>query len=393
MKLAVVAERVEAWRGGAETSTLELSRLLAARGHDVHIITTTRTPSPPDMTIHQVPVASALGPLRTAMFIRRATAFLQENAFDIVHAVAPLPCADVYQPRGGLLRETSERNVAMRRSIARRAVKRALTALNFKKRSLLDLEREIFREGGPLVLAVSQYVADQCKRFYGVGAPRVRVVFNGVRLSEIDAAQRKADRAAIRKQYQVSDSTLLLLFVAHNFRLKGLDPLIDTAAKLESAGGCDFHVVVAGRDNPVRFQRRIESLRLQQRITFSGPTQRMSAFFNAADVCVHPTYYDPCSRVVLEALSRGVPCITTRSNGASEVIRDGEEGFVIDSPDDIETWADRITALRPAAVRQRMGEAALALRDRISMARHVAELDAVFREIATQKERCRAASS
>lgn len=384
MKLAIVIERFEAWRGGAETSTLEIARLLAARGHDIHIVTATNSQSPPDMTIHRVPSTAVIPALRTAAFVRKATAFLQSRRFDVVHAVAPIPAADVYQPRGGLLGETMQRNVATRRSPSRRLLKRAMLAMNVKQRALLELERRIFAPmapGGPTIVAVSNYVARQCERLYGAGPPRVRVVFNGVSTVVPPPEQRAAYRAAIRSEYHVADDKLLLLFIAHNFRLKGLDPLIDTLSRLVTAGAADFHLLVVGRDNPARYQRRIQTLRLDRFVTFTGPTQRVTSFFFAADVCVHPTYYDPCSRVVLEALSYGVPCITTSFNGASEIMTDGAEGFVIDTPDNLGLWARRIGELRSPELRAKMGDKALLLRDKLSMARHVGELDAVFNEV------------
>ena len=392
MKIAVVIERLEAWRGGAETSTMELSRLLTARNHDVHIVTMTNTPSPPDVTICPIPVRTALRPRRTAMFIRKATTFLQEGRFDLIHAVSPIPCADLYQPRGGLVREIWQRNAATRSTPGGRAMKLALTALSVRQRSLLRLERAVFRKDGPVILAVSNYVADQCRKYYGLTTPRVRVVFNGVNVAETPSAERAAGRVTVRSQYHVRDDTLLLLFVGHNFRLKGLKPLIDTTASLAASGFTNFHLLVAGRDNPVRYQRRIHNLGLDRFVTFAGSTERMTAFFHAADVCVHPTYFDPCSRVILEALSHGLPCITTAFNGAAEVMTDGREGFVIDSPDAVETWADRIRQLSSEPLRRKMSHNALLLREQVSMSRHVRELDALFTEMADRKRRgCRSA--
>jgi UDP-glucose:(heptosyl)LPS alpha-1,3-glucosyltransferase len=120
-------------------------------------------------------------------------------------------------------------------------------------------------------------------------------------------------------------------------------------------------------------------------VTFVGPTKRVSALLFGADVCVHPTYYDPCSRVVLEALSLGVPVITTAFNGAAEVIQDGREGFVIETPDDVGLWARRIEDLASLDLRSRMSERALALREKISMARHVGELETMFEDIVERK--------
>lgn len=384
MKIAIVIERFEPWRGGAETSTNEITRLLAERGHDVHVITTSTMPSPPHLTVHQIPAARLLRPLRLGSFIRRTARFLRKNEFDVVHAVAPLPSATVYQPRGGLVAETLARNVATRSSRPRQMLKQALQAVNVKKRALLELEREIFRPDGPTIAAVSQYVADQCRRIYAAEAPRVRVIYNGVHIAEHDRKDAPAHRQSVRRQYHVPDDTMLLLFVGHNFRLKGLAPLIETLSRLVVGGFDRFHLLVVGRDNAVGYWRRIQSLGLQTHVTFTGPTKRTSLFYFAADALVHPTYYDPCSRVVLEALARGLPCITTRYNGASELITDGHDGFVIDTPDDVGLWARRIQELADPELRRRISERALALRPRLSMQRHVEGLCELY-------EQCRAA--
>ena len=385
MKIAIVIEQIEPWRGGAETSTMELARLLQQRGHEIHLVTATLAPSPPGQTIHRIPTGAVLRPSRTLTFVRRADAFLREHPFDVVHAITPMPHADVYQPRGGLLGETMERNVATRSTATRRAMKRALMAMNFKRRSLLELEREIFRDGGPMIAAVSNYVARQCEISYDVGPPRVRVVFNGVSPAPVTEPERAAARSDVRRQYHVDDDTLLLLFIAHNFRLKGLFPLIETLSRLVMAGCTALRLLVVGRDNPARYQRRVDALGLGRFVTFTGPTQRAASFYHAADVCVHPTYYDPCSRVVLEALWHGLPCITTSFNGAAEVVRDGVEGFVVDSPEDTGLWARRIEELRSPELCRKMSRNALRLRERISMDRHVQELDELLAEAADRK--------
>ncbi len=391
MKIAIVIERIEAWRGGAETSTLELAALLHARGHEIHLISTSRSPSSPDLTVHTIRPGTMLRPLRTAAFVRKTTEFLSGTSFDLVHAVVPLPCADVYQPRGGLLPETLERNVALRTTASRRLFKRTLGRISVKHQTLLELERSVFRPDGPCVLAVSQYVARQCERHYGVTAPRVRVVFNGVRIPTETDERVAADRRKIRRQYDVADPTLLLLFVAHNLRLKGMGTLIDALARLRRGGMDDFKVLVVGRDNPVRYVRRIERAGLSRHVVFTGPTRRAGAFYHAADACVHPTFYDPCSRVVLEALSRGVPCVTTAYNGATEVMTDGVEGFVLDDPGDAATLAARLGALRSDTLRRTMSKHAIRLRERISMARHVRELEATFAEVVAQRRRSKSA--
>jgi len=387
VRIAVVIERMETWRGGAETSAMEIARLLTERGHELHIITSSNAQSLPGISIHSISCPKVLRSRRMAVFARKTADFLKGQNFDVVHAISPLPCADVYQPRGGLLAETMARNVATRSTASRRLLKRALMAMNVKQRSLLELERQIFRADGPVIAAVSDYVARQCGEVYGVVPPRVRVVFNGIHLSETDAEERRQLREEIRRDHDIGDDTLMLLFVAHNFRLKGLYPLLDTASRLVVSGFREFRLVVAGRDNVVPLQRRVVALGLDGLVTFVGPTKRVRSLLFGADVCVHPTYYDPCSRVVLEALSLGVPVITTAFNGAAEIIQDGREGFVIETPGDVGLWARRIEDLASPELRSRMSERALALREKISMTRHVRELETLFEDV-VERKRC-----
>src|SRR5262249_37975519 len=182
-----------------------------------------------------------------------------------------------------------------------------------------------------------------------------------------------------------ADAPRLLLFIGQISRLRGLSPLIEPAARLTTSGFKNFKLLIVGRDNPVRFIRDIHARHLDDFITFTGPTQRAAAFYFAADVCVHPTYYDPCSRVVLESLAYGVPCITTSYNGAAEIMTDGKEGFIIRSPDEVGLWARRIEELASPDLRARMSAAALQLRDQLSMSRHVDQLNELLHETLEQK--------
>lgn len=387
MRVAIVIERIETWRGGAETSTLEFAHLLAGRGLDVTIYTSTRAISPPDLQIVTIPVTATPRPLKTARFLSKTAARLARETFDIVHAITPVVTADVYQPRGGLIRETVARNVAIRPDAARRTLKRLLAAFNFKQRTLLDLEDRVMRPGGPAIACVSNYVARQVREHYGLDGERVRVVFNGVQIAAASPEQRASDRRDIRDRYRVPDDALLLLCVAHNFKLKGVGPLLQAVGRLAVDGFRAMRVLVVGRDDPGPMAELARKVNVADLVTFVGPTERVAAFYHAADVCVHPTYYDPCSRVVLEALSRGVPCITTALNGASEVMLDGVHGFVVPGPDNVQILAERVSRMRDADLRARMSSAAAALAPKLTMTRHVDEMIELYDHLLAKRSR------
>ena len=106
----------------------------------------------------------------------------------------------------------------------------------------------------------------------------------------------------------------------------------------------------------------------------------------AADFLVHPTFYDPCSHVVLEALACGLPVITTRYNGASELLHPPREGYVIDDPHDHERLAWCLTQLLDPARRSACAQAARRRRRAVDLRAPLPADAGVFAEAAARKQ-------
>ena len=96
--------------------------------------------------------------------------------------------------------------------------------------------------------------------------------------------------------------------------------------------------------------------------------------YAAADILVHPTFYDACSRVVLESLASGLPVITTRYNGAGWLISEGKEGFVIEDPSAIKTLAEKIMVLSDPHRLKKASQAARQLAQKYSQQRSYQKL-------------------
>ena len=382
MKVALVIEWLDAWRGGAETSTEQFVRHLLNHNVDLTVFTQSRLSPTPDLRVHTIRVRTPARSRQSALFARRAAAAIRSERFDIVHAISPCLAADVYQPRGGTVAETVLRNLAIRPPGLRRVVKRAANSLNLKQRVILKFERELL--GGqrrPIVLALSDYVVSQLREHYAYPEDRIRKVFNGVDPDRSDPATRRADRADIRKLYRIRDDDLLVLMVAHNFKLKGLRRWLDALGRLVRDTDLPIRALVVGKDDSPVWERMVAREGLSERVQFTGSTRRIGAFFHAADVLVHPTYYDPCSRVVLEALTSGLPVITTRYDGAAEVIEDGVNGLVAADSADGGSLAECVLRLANPRERARMGAEALKVTDRVTMDRHVNGVYRVYQEL------------
>jgi glycosyltransferase involved in cell wall biosynthesis len=141
---------------------------------------------------------------------------------------------------------------------------------------------------------------------------------------------------------------LRLLFVGNLIRRKGLLSLLDamaelppSVAQLEVVGDATFD---AGYAAIVR--RRIEQRRLSDRVRLTGPLydERLAERLAASHLLVVPSEYEGFGIVYLEAMAFGVPAIGSVAGGASEVIRDGENGYLV-PPGDVAALVGRIRNL------------------------------------------------
>ena len=214
-------------------------------------------------------------------------------------------------------------------------LKRFVQGLNRKHRDILQLEEALFaKREAQRVIVNSQMVKHEIVDLYAYPAERIDIVRNGIPLGQFrfDPEQREKSRSDLKLK---PDETVLL-FAGSGWERKGLLFAIQAMALCRNR---KMRLLVAGRGN----QRSFKSKRVQ----FLGEVADLTRVYAAADIFVLPTIYDPSSNACLEALGCGLPVITTRSNGFSEIIEDGVHGSIIDRANDlaglrnaIQLWSD-----------------------------------------------------
>ncbi|MCK5271631.1 MAG: glycosyltransferase family 4 protein, partial [Sedimentisphaerales bacterium] len=239
------------------------------------------------------------------------------------------------------------------------------------------------RHDGPLLAALSEYVARQFKTDYGLPDERIRVIRNGVNTNRLRNEQAVSEGTELRSLYDRKGDLALFLFAAENPRLKGLEWLIRSvqqAAQQLTGPLRDFRIMAIGSGNFKSYRSLARQLQMDQRILFMGSTSQMPGLLQMCDAVVLPTYNDACSRMVLEALAVGKPAITTAFNGAAEFLREGDYGFVIDRCDDGPALTDALLRLCDHNRQQQMCRAIEAdrLYEKVSMKRHARELLALY---------------
>lgn len=335
MDVALCYESVLPARGGAETYIGDLARRLARDGHAVHLYAAHWDAAALPAATHFHRIDAPRGPrfLRPWRFAAACEAALARAAHDVSVGFDKTWGQDVLYPQAGLRAATDDHNLLKYARPAARALARVGKWLDPAAWSYARLERKQYLgPRRPLVVANSNMVRGHFEHYYGVPPEAVRVVRSAIDPLRFVADDRPKRRFEERARWQAEPDETVALFVAMNYRLKGLGPLLNAVALVPRDR--PFKLVVVGHPNFRRYQRQSERLGVADRVRFLGHRADPRDCYFGADLLVHPTFYDPCSLVALEALACGLPVVTTRYNGASELLSPPADGLVIDDPHD-----------------------------------------------------------
>jgi UDP-glucose:(heptosyl)LPS alpha-1,3-glucosyltransferase len=378
MKVALVRYRYSP-HGGAERYMDTLSAALCAAGAEVRILCASWDgASAGQVGVERISVPRNPVPLRLLLFARAVREWAANHPGWLLFSLERVPGAEVYRAGDGVHAEWLLRKRYMRQGTW------PLDYLRPLNLAYLHLERSMF--GSPalrLVIANSNRGREEIVRRFGLPAEKIRVVHNGIDIARFPL-DRKADaRVRFRRRFGIPDGETVFLFVGSGFARKGVGT-IARAARILAERGCEaFRVVLVGKGDPSAYVRAAGHG--SGRLLFTGPVAGADDHFLGADAFVLPTVYEPFSNACLEAAAAGLPVVTTAMNGASEVFREGESGFLLEDPLDAPALANRMEKLLSSDLRRRMGEQARLVAEAHPVERNTREtlevLDRAWREI------------
>lgn len=386
MNIAFCYESVLPARGGCETYITDLARRLVADGHDVHLYACRWDAAALPKGMHYHALALPGGPrfLRPWRFAAACEQALQDAHHEVTIGFDKTWGQDVLYPQGGLHSASAEHNLRKYRQPWMRTLARCVKHLDLAHRSFARLERrQYLGPTPPLVIVNSHMVQRHFQEHYGIDPGSLRVVHSAIDPGRFPAYDRPRIRQEWRARWAIPAEETVGLFAAMNYRLKGLDPLLHALRYLPSYR--PFRLLVAGNPRFQSYRRLARRLGVAHKVQFFGPCADMRSCYFAADFLVHPTFYDPCSLVVLEALACGLPVITTRFNGASELLHPPREGYVIDDPHDHRRLAEGIMDLLYPEQRSACARAAAETATHWTFDDHYHQMLQVFAEAAARK--------
>ncbi|NPV91081.1 MAG: glycosyltransferase family 4 protein [Firmicutes bacterium] len=320
--------------GGLGQHVYEITRAMARRGVEVHVLTLEAEGARGFQSINGVNV-HRVAPyhLSTPDFI---TWILQINVSFLEKALALLPelgKLDLVHGHDWLVAHASR---AIKHS-QRLPLIATIHATEYGRNNGLhnDMQRYISSVEWFLsfeawrVIACSLYMRDELQRVFQLPDDKITLIPNGVDVRDFEVVSHyKEELAQFRSQYAHPDEKIVF-YVGRLVHEKGVQLLIEAAPKI-LAGYPQTKLVIAGRGaNEGYLHDLARSRGIENRVYFTGyiddPTR--NRLYQCSDVAVCPSLYEPFGMVALEAMAAGAPVVVSDTGGISELVEEGITGL------------------------------------------------------------------
>jgi D-inositol-3-phosphate glycosyltransferase len=179
------------------------------------------------------------------------------------------------------------------------------------------------------IIAPTEREKEYLIHYYHASPQSITVIPCGVNLDVFRSVEKEYARNCLGL-----DGEGIILFVGRIVPLKGIDKLLMAMPYLENRRRLKLLVVGGDKDchdELKRLQSLAQSLQIHDSVRFVGLVnhEELPFFYNAADMCVLPSYYESFGLVALESLACGTPVVATKVCGLESVIRQGETGYVV----------------------------------------------------------------
>ena len=201
--------------------------------------------------------------------------------------------------------------------------------------ALARVEDRLVAEGGcRRFLAVSALTGKIFLDEYPVDPDLVTVVHPGIDTSLYAKLDRERCRREVRGRFGIAPDETLILFVSMNFAVKGLDHVLRGLGPPPEGRSRATGSAARGRSGRSRGPTAGWPVRmgLGDAVVFAGAVARetLPEFYLAGDLFAMLSRFDTFGMVVLEAMAAGLPVLISGTVGARDIVREGENGFVVE---------------------------------------------------------------
>ncbi len=304
--------------GGLQEDCLATALATTERGHEAHIFTRTwKGDCPENVHAHLLGKHGWSNTARNDHFFKALERELLKYDLNGVVAFNRIPQSDIYFAADPCYMERVHGKSIWYR-------------MGNRHRYYKALEQTVFGSSPtPNTLVLTKREIGAFQRHYGIEPSKFHLLPPGVEKNTTTPAEATRHRNELRAELGCVDNAVVALFVGSGYRVKGLDRALRAiAANQTSRKDLEFWIVGNGK------QSRFASLAKHAGVTvrFLGGRSDVNRFYDAADFLLHPAYSESAGKVLLEALTHGLPVLTTDTCGYAPHIVKAEAGAVIHSP-------------------------------------------------------------
>lgn len=308
--------------GGLQRDFMRIASTVAARGHHVRVYTQSwEGECPKTFELIHVPVKSHTNHGRNAEYYAWVQNHLKVHPADRVVGFNKMPGLDVYFAA----------DVCYAEKVAQE--KGFLYRLTSRYRHYAAFERATFEHGKStkLMMLTDKQITD-FQKHYQTEPERFKILPPGIYPDRKYSEQIPNSREIYRQKNGIKEQQNLLLQVGSDFVRKGVDRSIEALAALPESLRHNTLLFVVGQDKPRKFEVLAEKLGVRSNVHFFSGRNDVSELMAAADLLLHPAYQEAAGIVLLEAISAGLPVLTTAVCGYAHYIADANCGTVIAEP-------------------------------------------------------------
>jgi glycosyltransferase involved in cell wall biosynthesis len=233
------------------------------------------------------------------------------------------------------------------------------------------------------IVVPSRGLSQELKEQFPSASSKVTVLSNPINVGRLQAPP-DFDRAGFRHQLGLGEQDLAGLFVAlGQFERKGLPMILDALAE---PGMEQVKLVVVGGESDLiaRYREETEKRGVAERVKFVGMQSDVRPYLWSSDVFVFPSLYETFSLVTYEAAASGLPIVASHLYGVEDLLRDGENGFLVETTaQSVRQGLQAVLALTPAE-RAAMGRRAREAASSCSVENFVEAWRAFYRNVTPQ---------
>jgi len=292
------------------------------RGHDVSVFAAEWDGEhPPGIDVTLLPAHRWMNHSQNVSFHKRLRQEISEHQFDVVIGFNKMPGLDLYYGADYCYIGRAMPKYPM------------LYRLTPRYNNMAGFERAVFGvQSTTGILSLSEREKDVYQNYYATPDDRFHLLPPTLDRARLLEGDRTEIRDRMRTKLGLGESDLALLFIGSGFRTKGLDRAIHAIASLPSELLDRAALFVVGQDNETSYKKMADSLALGERVRFLGGRDDIPELMMAGELLLHPAYSENTGTVLLEAITAGLPVLTTDVCGYASHVTRANAGMVLKSP-------------------------------------------------------------